>query len=390
MSTERKRIYADNAATTRLSETAYRAMLPYLAGDCFANPSGLYSEAMTAREALFTARKRIAACIGAHSDEIIFTSGGTEADNMAIYFAAVIGEKWGKRHILASPIEHHAVLNALERLSERGFEVEYLPVTPTGYVESDAVWNALRDDTCFVTVMTANNEIGTIQPIRNIGEICRERGVLFHTDAVQAVGHIAVDAGKDGFSLLSASGHKFHAPRGIGFLYVRDGIFDGDFPALTVGGGQERGRRAGTENVAGAVGMSAALEEMTANMAENAQHVGRLTERLIGEVLLRIPDVILNGSMTNRLPSNANFYIEGVSGDTLVCLLDNAGIVASAGSACTSGNLKGSHVLKAIGMDDRAATQAIRLTLGEDTTDEDVDAIVDALAEAVARVRKWM
>ena len=375
------RIYADNAATTMLCSAASKEMARYLARRG-GNPSGLYLEGRIAKEELEGARTKIACCIGANPSEIIFTSGGTEADNAAIYTAAEHGAKYGKHHIVASPIEHHAVLKALDALSEQGFDVEYLPVKASGIVNPRDVWSAIRGNTCLVTVMAANNEIGTIQPITEIGKICRKKHVLFHTDAVQAVGHIPFYVEDMCVDFLAASGHKFGAPTGVGFLYARSKSVDSVFP-MTVGGSQERGRRAGTENVLGAVGMAAALED---SMLPTYQHTKMMRERLI-DGILTIPGAKLNGDRVNRLPGNANICFDGVAGEPLVLLLDEMGIAASSGSACTTGEHAGSYVLKAIGRSDAEARSALRLTISEDTTVDDVDEIIRAVTICVSRLR---
>ena len=375
-------IYADNAATTRMSRAAIEKMTPYLS-ECFGNPSALYSLGQRAKDALEEARETVARLIGAEPREIVFTSGGSEADNQAIRSAAEAGAKKGKRHIVSDAIEHHAVLHTLKRLEREGFEVTLVPVTPAGLVEPEAIAAAIREDTCLVTVMTANNEIGTIQPIKEIGEICRARGVVFHTDAVQAVGHIPLSVGELGVDLLSASAHKFHGPKGVGFLYAKRGA---PLSSLIEGGAQERGRRAGTENVAGIVAMAAALEEAVAEMIGNAKRLIPLRDRLIAG-LAKIPHGVLNGDPVRRLPSNVNFCFEGIEGESLLLLLDDRGIAASSGSACTSGSLDPSHVLLAIGRPHGVAHGSLRLSLGEDATEAEVDYMIAEVADVVSYLR---
>ena len=376
------KIYADNAATTKLSANALRAMMPYLE-EQYGNPSSLNSEGQRAKEAIEGAREKIASLIGAHPREITFTSGGSEADNQAILSAARAGEKAGKKHIVSTAIEHHAVLHTLKKLEKEGFSVTLLDPHENGIVRVPELEAALTPDTCLVTVMTANNEIGTVQPIREIGEICRAKKIPFHTDAVQAVGHLPIDVEADRVDMLSASAHKFHGPKGTGFLYTRRGI---PLTNLIEGGAQERGRRAGTENVAGIVGMAAALEESAARMPEVAPRLAELRDRLI-RGLGEIPHSILNGDPVKRLPGNVNFCFEGIEGESLLLLLDDRGISASSGSACTSGSLDPSHVLLAIGRVHDVAHGSLRLTLGEDTTTAEVDAIVTAVKEVVEHLR---
>ena len=376
------KIYADNAATTKLSANALRAMMPYLE-EQYGNPSSLNSEGQRAKEAIEWAREKIASLIGAHPREITFTSGGSEADNQAILSAARAGEKAGKKHIVSTAIEHHAVLHTLKKLEKEGFSVTLLDPHENGIVRGPELEAALTPDTCLVTVMTANNEIGTIQPIREIGEICRAKKIPFHTDAVQAVGHLPIDVEADRVDMLSASAHKFHGPKGTGFLYTRRGI---PLTNLIEGGAQERGRRAGTENVAGIVGMAAALEESAARMPEVAPRLADLRDRLI-RGLSEIPHSVLNGDPVKRLPGNVNFCFEGIEGESLLLLLDDRGISASSGSACTSGSLDPSHVLLAIGRVHDVAHGSLRLTLGEDTTTAEVDAIVTAVKEVVEHLR---
>ncbi|MBQ6165326.1 MAG: cysteine desulfurase NifS [Clostridia bacterium] len=377
-------IYADNAATTKMSRTAIDAMLPFLE-DNFGNPSSLYSVGQRAKEALEQARATVARAIGADAREIIFTSGGSEADNQAILSAAATGEKKGKRHIVSDAIEHHAVLHTLEKLENNGFEVTYLPVHENGIVRVDELEAAIREDTCLVTVMFANNEIGTLQPVREIGAICRRRSVLFHTDAVQAVGHVPIDVGANNIDMLSASAHKFHGPKGVGFLYAKRSV---KLSNLIEGGAQERGLRAGTENVAGIAAMAAALDEAVADMDANAKKLTTLRERLI-RGLAQIPHSALNGDAEKRLPGNVSFCFEGIEGESLLLLLDDKGICASSGSACTSGSLDPSHVLLAIGRVHDVAHGSLRLTLGEDATEDQIDYITESVKEVVGTLRNF-
>ena len=378
------KIYADNAATTKMSKTAVAAMLPYLE-DCFGNPSSLYEEGQRAKEALETAREQIASVIHAEPREIVFTSGGSEADNQAILSAAALGQAGGKRHIVSTAIEHHAVLHTLKKLEKLGFSVTLLPVHEDGIVRPEELAAALREDTCLVTVMYANNEIGTLQPIRAIGELCRSRGVPFHTDAVQAVGHLPIDVKEDRVSLLSASAHKFHGPKGVGFLYAKKGF---RLTNLIEGGAQERGRRAGTENVAGIVAMAAALTEAEQDREAAAGRLTVLRDRLIAG-LSEIPHAALNGDAARRLPGNVNFCFEGIEGESLLLLLDDRGVCASSGSACTSGSLDPSHVLLAIGRKHDVAHGSLRLTLGEDATEEQADYIIGAVKDVVEQLRSF-
>lgn len=377
-------IYADNAATTKMSQTAIDAMLPCME-EIFGNPSTLYRTGQRAKEVIEQAREDIAAVINASPKEITFTSGGSEADNQAIRSAAEIGRKNGKMHIISTAFEHHAVLHTLKRLEEEGFDVTLLDVHESGIVKPEEVDAAIRDDTCLVTIMTANNEIGTIQPIREIGAVCRKRGVIFHTDAVQAVGHIPIDVEKDNIDMLSASGHKFHGPKGSGFLYVKKGI---KLTNLIEGGAQERGKRAGTENVPAIAGMAAALKEEAAAMEDNRKKLTAMRDRLI-KGLLEIPHSALNGDQVSRLPGNANFCFEGVEGESILLLLDEKGIQASSGSACTSGSLDPSHVLLAIGRVHDVAHGSLRLTLGEDITEEQVDYIIESVKDVIEYLRSF-
>ena len=378
------KIYADNAATTKMSRTAIDTMVKYME-ETYGNPSSLYMIGQEAKEALEEARETVAKVINAEPREIIFTSGGSEADNQAIVSAAAIGAKKGKKHIISSAFEHHAVLHTLAKMEKEGFEVTLLDVHEDGLVRPEEVEAAIRDDTCLVTIMAANNEIGTIQPIREIGRICREHGVIFHTDAVQAIGHIKIDVKEDNIDMLSASAHKFHGPKGTGFLYVKKGI---TLTNIIEGGAQERGKRAGTENVPGIMAMAAALKEAAENMDSAASHVRRMRDRLIAG-LKEIPHSAINGDEEKRLPSNVNFCFEGIEGESLLLLLDQKGISASSGSACTSGSLDPSHVLLAIGRVHDVAHGSLRLSLGEDTTEEEVDYLVKSVAEVVKYLRSF-
>ena len=375
-------IYADNAATTRLSQAALDAMMPCFR-ELYGNPSSLHSKGQEAAEALQAAREKVARCLGADAKEITFTSGGSEADNQAIRSAALLGAKKGKKHLISTAFEHHAVLHTLKKLEQEGFEVTYLDVHECGLVTAEEVAAAIRPDTALVSVMYANNEIGTIQPIPEIGAVCREKGVLFHTDAVQAVGHLPIDVAAQNIDLLSLSAHKFHGPKGIGALYARKGI---RLESLIEGGAQERGKRAGTENLPAIMGMAAALEEATAHLQENAEYVSFLRDQLI-EGLSAIPHGILNGDPKQRLPGNVSFCFEGIEGESLLLLLDDKGVCASSGSACTSGSLDPSHVLLAIGRPHEIAHGSLRLTLCEENTPEDVEQIIRATTEVVAYLR---
>ena len=377
-------IYADNAATTKMSETAVQAMLSVIRED-YGNPSSLYSIGQKAKETLEEARKTVAEAIGAKPHEILFTSGGSEADNQAIRSAAELGRKNGKTHIISTAFEHHAVLHTLEKLKGEGFEITLLDVHEDGIVRPEEAEAAIREDTCLMTVMTANNEIGTIQPIREIGAICREHGVLFHTDAVQAVGHLPIDVEKDHIDLLSASAHKFHGPKGVGFLYARKGI---RLTNLIEGGAQENGKRAGTENVPGIVSMAAALKEAAENMERNREVLTAKRDRLI-RGLKEIPHSALNGDAERRLPGNVNFCFEGIEGESLLLLLDDKGIEASSGSACTSGSLDPSHVLLAIGRVHDVAHGSLRLSIGEELSDEEVEYIIRSVTEVVEYLRSF-
>ena len=375
-------IYADNAATTKMSRTAIEAMLPYM-DELYGNPSSLYSFGQQAKEALESARERVAACLGCEPREITFTSGGSEADNQAIFSAARTGEKKGKKHIISTAFEHHAVLHTLDKLKKQGFEITLLDVHKNGIVTPEQVADAIREDTCLVTIMFANNEIGTVQPIEEIGKVCREKGVLFHTDAVQAAGHLHINVKEQNIDMLSLSGHKFHGPKGIGVLYAKRGVI---LDNVINGGAQERGKRAGTENIPAIMGLAAALEEACANIDKNAVKLSALRDRLI-EGLDKIPYGELNGDRNNRLPSNVNFCFEGIEGESLLLLLDDKGVCASSGSACTSGSLDPSHVLLAIGRPHEVAHGSLRLSLGEETTEADVDYLIDAVTEVVTYLR---
>ena len=375
-------IYADNAATTKMSRTAIDAMLPYMETH-YGNPSSLHSVGQEAAEALQDARERIAACLGCQPREIIFTSGGSEADNQALRSAAVLGARKGKRHILSTAFEHHAVLHTLKRLEKEGFEVELLPVGPTGTVTARQVRDAIRDDTCLVTIMYANNEIGSVLPIAEIGAVCREAGILFHTDAVQAAGHLHISVQDENIDMLSLSAHKFHGPKGAGVLYARQGI---QLTPLIEGGAQERGKRAGTENIPAIMGMAAALEEACAHIDENAAKVSALRDRLI-EGLSKIPHCALNGDPVSRLPGNVSFCFEGIEGESLLLLLDAKGICASSGSACTSGSLDPSHVLLAIGRPHEVAHGSLRLSLCEWNTEQEIDVMLKEIPQVVRYLR---
>lgn len=375
-------IYLDNAATTRVSDAALDAMLPYFRQQ-YGNPSSLYAFGQEAKEALERARATVAGVLNCEPREIIFTSGGSEADNQAIRSAAAIGARAGKRHIISTAFEHHAVLHTLSKLEKEGFEVTLLDVHGDGLVRVEELAAAIRPDTCLVTVMYANNEIGTIQPIADIGRVCRERGVLFHTDAVQAAGHLPIDVRAQNIDLLSLSAHKFHGPKGVGALYARRGIA---LTNLIEGGAQERGRRAGTENTAGIVGMAAALDEAARNMERDSANMTALRDRLIAG-LSQIPHSALNGDAERRLPGNVSFCFEGIEGESLLLLLDDKGVCASSGSACTSGSLDPSHVLLAIGRPHEVAHGSLRLTLSGETSEEDIDYTIKAVTEVVAYLR---
>lgn len=375
-------VYADNAATTKMSRTAIDAMLPYME-EVFGNPSSLYRIGQQANEGLQKARQTVADVLGCSPKEIYFTSGGSEADNQAIRSAALYGAKKGKKHIISTAFEHHAVLHTLAKLEQEGFEITLLDVHENGLVTPQQVADAIREDTCLVTIMYANNEIGTIQPIPEIGAVCRERGVIFHTDAVQAAGHLPIHVGEQNIDMLSLSAHKFHGPKGCGVLYVRRGM---PISNLIEGGAQEQGKRAGTENVPGIVAMAAALQEASAHMEEYAEKEIRLRDKLI-DGLLQIPHSCLNGDRNSRLPGNVNFCFEGIEGESLLLLLDARGISASSGSACTSGSLDPSHVLLSIGRPHEVAHGSLRLSLCEWNTEEEVDYMLEQIPQVVAYLR---
>ena len=375
-------VYADNAATTRMSQAAVDAMLPFLR-ESYGNPSSLYTLGQKAAESLQASRETMAKYLGCDAREITFTSGGSEADNQALLTAATLGARKGKKHIISTAFEHHAILHTLKKLEKEGFEVELLPVGPIGTITAQQVADAIRPDTCLVTAMYANNEIGSILPIAEIGAVCHEKGVLFHTDAVQAAGHLHINVKEQNIDMLSLSGHKFHGPKGTGVLFTRQGI-----PLTNVieGGAQERGKRAGTENVPGIMGLAAALKEACDHIDENAAKVSALRDQLIAG-LSRIPHSALNGDPVHRLPGNVNFCFEGIEGESLLLLLDQAGICASSGSACTSGSLDPSHVLLAIGRPHEVAHGSLRLSLCEWNTQEDVDHILKEVPRIVEYLR---
>ena len=377
-------IYADNAATTKMSQAAIDKMVS-LMNDTYGNPSSLYRFGQKAKEELELARETVASVIGAEPREILFTSGGSEADNQAIRSAALLGKAKGKTHIISTKFEHHAVLHTLDKLVKEGFEITLLDVHEDGLVRPEEVATAITDKTALVTIMYANNEIGTIQPIAEIGKICHEKGVLFHTDAVQAIGHLPINVVEQNIDMLSASGHKFHGPKGTGFLYAKKSI---KLCNLIEGGAQERGKRAGTENVPGIAAMAVALKEIVEKMPETSASISKKRDRLI-EGLYEIEHSALNGDRTKRLPSNVNFCFEGIEGESLLLLLDEKGIAASSGSACTSGSLDPSHVLLAIGRVHDVAHGSLRLSLGEDITDEDIDYMINAVKEVVTYLRSF-
>ena len=376
------RIYADNAATTKISQTAMKAMISAMENS-YGNPSSIHQIGMAANDALQTAREQIARCLGCMPKEIFFTSGGTESDNQAIMSAAMLGAKQNKRHIISTAFEHHAVLHTLRRLKEQGFEIQLLDVGAEGNITAAQVEEAIRPDTCLVTVMFANNEIGSVLPIAEIGEVCRAHGVLFHTDAVQAAGHIPVNVKKQNIDMLSLSAHKFHGPRGIGALYVKRGI---ELTSLMEGGGQERGKRRGTENLPAIMGMAAALKEECTLMEQNEAKVTAMRDRLI-QGLSQIPYSILNGSREKRLPGNVNFCFEGVSGESLLLLLDSRGICASSGSACASGALDPSHVLLSLGLAPEIAQGSLRISLDISNTEEEIDYMLEVIPQVVEQLR---
>lgn len=376
------RIYADNAATTKISQTAMKAMISAMENS-YGNPSSMHQIGMAANDALQTAREQIARCLGCMPKEIFFTSGGTESDNQAIVSAAMLGAKQNKRHIISTAFEHHAVLHTLRRLKEQGFEIQLLDVGAEGNITAAQVEDAIRPDTCLVTVMFANNEIGSVLPIAEIGEVCRAHGVLFHTDAVQAAGHIPVNVKKQNIDMLSLSAHKFHGPRGIGALYVKRGI---ELISLMEGGGQERGKRPGTENLPAIMGMAAALKEECTLMEQNEAKVTAMRDCLI-QGLSQIPYSILNGSREKRLPGNVNFCFEGVSGESLLLLLDSRGICASSGSACASGALEPSHVLLSLGLAPEIAQGSLRISLDISNTEEEIDYMLEVIPQVVEQLR---
>ena len=375
-------VYADNAATTKMSTVALNAMMPYMT-EIYGNPSSLHSVGQEAKEALDAARQTVADCLGCEPREIIFTSGGSEADNQAIRSAALFGARKGKKHIISTAFEHHAVLHTLQKLEKEGFEVTYLDVKENHNVSARQVRDAIRPDTCLVTTMYANNEIGSILPIAEIGAVCKEAGVVFHTDAVQAVGHLHINVKEQNIDMLSLSGHKFHGPKGVGALYVRRGL-----PLVNIidGGAQERGKRAGTENIPAIMGMAAALEDAIAHLEENTAKVSAMRDKLI-EGLSKIPHSALNGDANNRLPGNVSFCFEGIEGEALLLLLDMKGVCGSSGSACTSGSLDPSHVLLAIGRVHDVAHGSLRLSLCESNTDEEIDHILTVVPEVVSYLR---
>lgn len=377
------KVYLDNAATTMVRKEVVDAMIPAFT-TYYGNPSSLHEYAREAEQLLDAARKDVAAIIGAKPDEIVFTGGGSESDNMALRGAVAANKKKGK-HVITSAVEHHAVLYTLQAMEREGLiDLTILPVDEYAVVSAESVVNALRDDTVLVSVMFANNEVGTINPIAEIGKVCRDKGVLFHTDAVQATGHVPIDVVKMNIDLLSISAHKFHGPKGVGVLYIRKGV---RIPSLIIGGGQEKKRRAGTENVPGIVGLATALKLANEHMAENAVRVGALRDKLLKGIAERIPDVKLNGHPTNRLPNNVNYSIRYIEGESILLMLDINGIAASSGSACTSGSLDPSHVLLAMGLPHEIAHGSLRLTLSEFTTEEEIDYVLDLLPQIVQRLR---
>ena len=375
-------IYADNAATTKMSTSAINAMLPYM-DELYGNPSSLHSTGQRAKEALEHARERIAYLLNCNAKEIIFTSGGSEADNQAILSAASFGERKDKKHIISTAFEHHAVLHTLDKLKKLGFEITLLEIPENGIITAEQVEAALRPDTCLVTVMFANNEIGTIQPIAEIGDVCRRHGVLFHTDAVQAAGHLHIDVQAQNIDMLSLSAHKFHGPKGIGVLYAKKGI---PLINLIEGGAQERRKRGGTENIPAIMGMARAFEDACVSIDQNRIHLESMRDRLI-EGLSQIPHSILNGDAINRLPSNVHFCFEGIEGESMLLLLDDKGICASSGSACTSGSLDPSHVLLALGRPHEIAHGSLRLSISEDITETEIDYMIEAVTEVVTYLR---
>lgn len=375
-------VYADNAATTKMSKAAINAMMPAFE-EYYANPSSLHSTGQAAAEKLFNARQSIAQNLNAEAREIYFTSGGSEADNQAILTAAILGKRKGKTHIVSTAFEHHAVLHTLKKLEKEGFEITLLDVHENGILTADEVQDAIRENTCLVTIMFANNEIGTIQPISEIGTVCKEKGVLFHTDAVQAAGHIKIDVKKMNIDMLSLSAHKFHGPKGAGALYCRKGIL---LQNLIEGGAQERGKRAGTENLPAILGMAQAFDDACRDIDKNAEYLTALRNRLI-DGLSKIPHSVLNGDKNNRLPGNVNMCFEGIEGESLLLLLDMKGIQASSGSACTSGSLDPSHVLLAIGLPHEVAHGSLRISLSEENTMDEVEYIISTVPEIVEYLR---
>ena len=378
-----KRVYMDNAATTALRRDVLDAMMPYLT-DIYGNPSSLHYFGQEAHKAVENARHQVASALNAEDNEIVFTGCGTEADNMALKGIAEKYQSKGK-HIITSSVEHHAILHTCEYLEKHGFEVTYLPVDEYGMVNAEQVRDAIRSDTILVSIMFANNEVGTIMPIKEIGAVCREKGVLFHTDAVQAVGHAAIDVKAMNIDLLSLSAHKLHGPKGVGALYIRKGIV---VPPLLHGGAQERRKRAGTENVAGIVGLGKAIEIACSDIEGTSKRMCYLRDKLINGIEASIPEVKLNGHRTERLPGNVNFSIKYIEGESILLMLDINGIAASSGSACTSGSLDPSHVLLAMGMPHETAHGSLRLTLGDDTTEDDIDYVLEVLPEIVVKLRK--
>ncbi len=379
---EKRFVYADNAATTRVSERALSAALPYFT-EQYGNASSIYMLGQNAAKAILKARKQVADAIGAKTNEVYFTSGGSESDNWAIKGVAEVGEKKGKKHIITTAFEHHAVLHTCQYLEKHGFEVTYLPVSDKGLVTAEQVRDAIREDTCLVTIMFANNEIGTIQPIGEIGKVCREKGVIFHTDAVQAVGNVPIDVKELNIDMLSLSGHKIHAPKGVGALYIRAGI---SIPNLIFGGAQERSKRAGTENVPSIVALGEAITAATEDIPGKIEKVTKMRNRLIDEIL-KIKETRLNGDREQRLCGNVNISIRGIEGESLLLSLDLMGICASSGSACTSGSLDPSHVLLAIGLPHEIAHGSLRLSISDETTDEDIDYIIECVPKVVDKLR---
>ena len=379
---DKRFVYADNSATTKISKPVLDAMMPYLT-EHYGNASSIYSLGMDSAKAILKARETVAKAIGAKTGEIYFTSGGSESDNWAIKCAAEVGASKGKKHIVTTVFEHHAVLHTCQYLEKHGFEVTYVPVDEMGLVHVSDIEKAIRDDTCLVTVMFANNEIGTIQPIAEIGALCREKKVLFHTDAVQAIGNVEINVAEMNIDLLSMSGHKIHAPKGIGAMYMRAGI---NLPNLIHGGAQERSKRAGTENVAGIVALATAVSECTKNIAEKQERLSKIRDRIIAE-LTKIPESRLNGDPIKRLPGNVNISFRGIEGESLLLSLDLEGICASSGSACTSGSLDPSHVLLAIGLPHSTAHGSLRLSLSDENTEEDADYICEVVPRVVEKLR---